>query len=266
MSRKTLIARLNDAAGVLDKVNNALNRHAAKLPPELLLTFQEFLQCKNDFSHWKSLIEAREASGRLLAGLESRVDGSDRVDVGGQLMEFNIVRLFLTQAYLSSAWSLADHVMAACGKVLLPPSASMDPKRPAQILDLFSSDRKKLCPGVIFKSFKKSFGWAIGISYASRNLFLHDGGRLTSGNFFLGPTSSDAFRISQDGWDFLVARARTYNVDETDTIPVWPMSPHDDLRTIHDLCAGEVDCALGIILGSACGALLSHVTFLVEED
>ena len=46
----------------------------------------------------------------------------------------------------------------------------------------------------------------------------------------------------------------------------WPQSPQDDLIKLLDICERELDDALGILLGSACGMLKVHLGFMLGQD
>lgn len=116
-------------------------------------------------------------------------------------------------------------------------------------------------------SLRATFGWPIGLSYTLRNHFFHDGGALDGTDFFEGPSATSGFKISEDGWDRIEKRARSYGVDATHhrVGAAWPSAPRDDLRQLIDVCERETDDALGILIGSACRALVSHVGFIVGE-
>jgi hypothetical protein len=113
-----------------------------------------------------------------------------------------------------------------------------------------------------FDSIRHTFGFPIGISYAIRNHFLHDGAHDAGTSFFEGPESHAAFRISATAWKRIEARATTrYGVERTfhRLGAGWPVTPLDDLRLVLADCEREVDDALGVLLGSACRSLAFHV-------
>ena len=87
-------------------------------------------------------------------------------------------------------------------------------------------------------------------------------------DFFDGPTAASRFAISADGWTRIEEKAASYGVDPSHhrVGPGWPPAPRDDLRVVLDVCEREVDDALGVLIGSACRALLAHVGLVVGED
>ena len=115
---------------------------------------------------------------------------------------------------------------------------------------------------------RRSFGWPIGLSYAIRNHFIHDGGHLDGNDFFEGSTHESAFRISDPGWGRIEDQAKSYGVDPSyhRAGALWPGSTKDDLRELLKVCEREMDDALGVLLGSACKSLLGHVGFMLGED
>jgi hypothetical protein len=127
---------------------------------------------------------------------------------------------------------------------------------------------KKTTAAAIFESVRQAFGWPIGLSYAIRNHFVHDGAQIDGSDFFEGPSAASAFRISADGWDRMEKKAEAYRVERSHhrAGANWPSTPKDDLRVVLAVCEREMDDALGVLLGSACGSLRAHVAFMVGED
>jgi hypothetical protein len=116
-------------------------------------------------------------------------------------------------------------------------------------------------------SMRRTFGWPIAVSYALRNHFVHDGGRGARGNFFEGPESKTAFRISDDGWRYIERSAQGYGVASDDhRSAAWPVAPKDDLRALLDACERETDDALGILVSSAARSLTAHVGCMLGLD
>lgn len=87
-------------------------------------------------------------------------------------------------------------------------------------------------------------------------------------DFFEGPASGAAFRISAEGWDRVEQQAESYGVERAfhRVGASWPGTPRDDLRVVLEVCEREMDDALGVLIGSACGSLLAHIGFMVGED
>ena len=79
---KTLQDRLHNAKVVLDHVHAALGRHSTTLPREVETSFRALIDYRTDIDHWLGMLEARAASCRLLAALESQADADDCVPLG----------------------------------------------------------------------------------------------------------------------------------------------------------------------------------------
>ncbi len=71
-----------------------------------------------------------------------------------------------------------------------------------------------------------------------------------------GRASSSPRRVASKG---RVGRSHHRAVD-------WPTSPRDDPRVVLRVCEREMDDALGVLLGSAGGALQAHVGFMLGQD
>lgn len=266
---KTLEDRLRDAKMELGKADAALLRHATMLPPEVAQQFRTVTAFAGDVEHWIELIGARSAARLLLTGLEAQADANDHVPLGTSRAKYQHVRLIGVQAYLATKWALADRLVGMVGRVFCTPDAGFDVTRPAQLVAQFvQKERKKNTAGALYESVRQTFGWPIGISYALRNHFVHDGAQLAGADFFDGPTAASRFAISADGWTRIEERAKSYGVDPTHhrVGPSWPTAPRDDLRVVLDICERESDDALGILVGSACRMLVAHVGCMVSED
>jgi hypothetical protein len=114
------------------------------------------------------------------------------------------------------------------------------------------------------------FGWPIAVSYAIRNLFLHDGGARDGWTFFEGPTIGSGFRVSEKGWFHICDQAKGGQRSALTSTQMRAAedctSRPDDLRRLLAMCEREMDEALGILLGSACGLLRAHVGHLLGEE
>jgi hypothetical protein len=265
---KTLEIRLRDAKGALDKANAAIARHPGKLAPEVEDLFRNVIQFGGDVEHWIGMLQARSVAAALLVDLEKTADATDCVALGTTRVKFQHVRLIGVQSYMTTTWALADRMTGMIGRVLCPPSAGSNPMNPAQLVSHFVQlEKGKIPAAVLSKSVRHMFGWPIAISYAIRNHFVHDGAQFGGSDFFDGPAAGAAFRVSADGWERIVEKAESYGVDSSHSrSPSWPSTPRDDLRVVLTACEREMDDALGVLLGSACGSLLSHVGCMVGED
>lgn len=267
---KELDERLRDARGVLDRVHAALGRHPGRLPQDVEDAFRKVTDYRSDIDHCRGLCAARAAAAQVMDALETRTDGDDCVPLGASRAKYQHVRLISSQSYLAVTWSLSDRITAIVGRVLCTPDAGFNEASPAQLVSHFvQKERKRTTAGTLFESVRHAFGWPIGLSYAIRNHFIHDGAQSSGSDFFEGPTAAAAFRISAPGWARVEKKAEeTYAVDRTlhRAGVNWPATPRDDLRVILSACEREVDDALGVLLGSACATLLSHAGFMLGED
>lgn len=217
---------------------------------------------------YPEVYEARKAALQLLEALETTADADDKVLLGTTLIKFQHVRFIGVQAYITTVWALADRITGMVGQVLCTPDAGLYGKKPAKLVEHFiKPERNKTTAAALFKSVQQTFGWPIGLSYAIRNHFAHDGAQIAGSDFFKGPSAAAAFRISDDGWKLVVEKATSYGVsDSFHRVPLWPLAPQDDLRIVLKICEQEMDDALGVLLGSACNSLRGHVGFILGED
>jgi hypothetical protein len=181
------------------------------------------------------------------------------------------VRFIGVQAYVTTNWALADRITGIVGRVLCTPAAGRNSENRTHLLFHFVNrdNTNKMTAAALFESVRQAFGWPIGLSYAIRNHFVHDGAQIGGSDFFEGPSAASAFRISADGWDRMEKRAEAeYRVERSwhRAGASWPSTPQDDLRVVLAVCEREMDDALGVLLGSACGSLRAHVAFMVGED
>jgi hypothetical protein len=259
-----------NASTTLDKLKAALDQKPGLLLPSVDDSFRSALESRSDLSYSIEMLEARGAARQYLVDLETRVDSHDLVSYGPSKIKFSCARLIGTQAYLATKWALADRISVMAGRVFCSPEVSENRASPVQLISHFVQDkRKKSTAAVLYKSMKSSFGWSVGISYAIRNHFVHDGGQANGSDFFAASTPRSAFQISAEGWVRIEETARnTYFVDPTmlRTAAVWPDNSRDDLREVLRVCEQETDDALGVLLGSACHTLRAHVSFMLGED
>ena len=265
----TLRQRLDGAKATLGQVDVALGRKPGALPADVEKAFRSVVDYRSDIDHWITMVDARTAAWDLLDGLESKADADDLVPFGATRAKFVHVRLIGVQAYVATKWALADRITGMVGRVLCTPDAGFNGASPAQLVSHFlQKDRKKMTAGALYESLRCAFGWPVGISYAIRNHFVHDGGQMAGSDFFEASASASAFRISDEGWSRIEKTAQEkYVVDSSlhHAGATWPVSPRDDLRVVLRVCERETDDALGVLLGSACNTLLGHVGFMLGE-
>jgi hypothetical protein len=268
---KTLQERLCDARSVHKQVHTALGRHPSGLPKEVETSFRALVDYRMDIDHWRGMLEARAAARQLLDTLETKVDADDCVPLGAAFVKYQHLRFIGVQAYVTTNWALADRISGMVGRVLCTPEAGLNGVNPAHLISHFVNRDKTrtTTAAALFESVRQAFGWPTGISYAIRNHFVHYGAQIGGSGFFEAPAAASAFRISADGWDRVENKAEAeYRVDRLclRAGASWPSTPQDDLRVVLAVCEREMDDALGVLLGSACGSLRAHVAFMVGED
>jgi len=267
---KPLRDRLKAAKVELVKVKTLLVKHsnAGKLPVDVVAQFNELAAFEKDVEAWLDMLAAREAARQLLTGLEQQVDSADTVPLGQARVKYQHVRLIGVQAYLASKWALADRLVGMVGRIFCTANAAFDVTQPAQLVSEFvNKERKRNTSAALYESIRQTFGWPIGVSYALRNHFVHDGGQLAGVDFFDGPTATSKFAISAEGWKRIEDKATTYGVAQSHhrVGAAWPSTPRDDLRVVLDVCERETDDALGVLVGSACHSIAIHVGYMHDE-
>lgn len=272
---KPLDERLRQVKGELAQIETTLTTHSGtKVTLEVADEFKKVTAFANDVDHCLRMIEARALARNVLSGLEGLADGDDTVPIGAGRAKFHLVRFLGLQAYLASKWALADRIAGVAGQILCAPNQlnNMD-KRPPQLLSHFiSGELEGKTAALTFLSLRRLFGWPIGVSYAVRNHFVHDGGRnkadFNKSDFFDADTAVSAFAISEDGWKYVENRAKSYGVEPTHHrlgTAGWPVTPRADLRVVLEVCEREMDDALGVLVASATRTLASHVGYIVGE-
>lgn len=240
------------------------------IPQEVERAFRNEAIASADIGHWLAMLDARAAAWQLLDGLETKADADDLVPLGASHAKFVHVRLIGVQAYLATNWALADRITGMAGRLLCTPNAGSNAASPVQLVTNFVQvERKKTTAAALYSSIRSSFGWPVGVSYALRNHFVHDGGQKDGSDFFEAPAAAAGFRISDEGWSRIEKTVQDrYTVDASHQRvgATWPVRPQDDLREILRVCERETDDALGVLLGTACRILLIHVGFMLGED
>lgn len=257
----------------LDQVYSALSTPtASKLPSDTEQRFRKVVEFRDDIDHLISILQAREQARKWMSVLEQGVNDRDRVPFGPppSMVDFRHARFLVTQSYITSTWSLADRITGAAGQVLCSPAKGLDRSKPVQLVEemINKKGQQKVTVFALLQSVRDTFGWPIAISYAIRNHFVHDGAQWETADFFEGTTAESAFKISSEGWRRVKSRAEEYGVTDIHQrdSSTWPTSPQDDLRAVFDVCEREMDDALGVLIGSACGFLRLHAAFMLGLD
>jgi hypothetical protein len=268
---KTLSERLDDAKEILDGIHSAIQASPEDLKSDARDYFSKVLEGRNELVNVQNLIKVRLSALKYLDNLGTEPDSEGNVLFGSIRVHFAHARLMGVQAYLSTAWSISDTLCRIAGRLLCTPDAGQNEAAPSQLVSHFisKSSAKKQAASSAFSPLRPSFGWPIGISYAIRNLFLHEAGNLGVKNFFVDMTALSEFRIAEEGWSQVIEVAQgDYNVDAAmhRVTTGWVDSPTDDLRLVLQGCEREMDSALGSLLISACHGFRASVACLLEQD
>ena len=293
---KTLDERLRDAKATVDQIGTMLGKATAALPTVVADQFRRSLDAASGIEYWRELVSARAAALQFLDALETRVDGEDLVEVFATQagatptkLKYSHVRLLGVQSYLSLSWSLADRITAMAGRVLCTlQGGALNDQSPVKLISHFVQEergkeglaveeqkkeidgrhRRRSTAAMVSDSIRQTFGFPIGVSYAIRNHFIHDGAESSDAEFFENRASTGAFRISAKGWSLIERKTFGYGVmrDYIRASAAWPNAPRDDLRVVLAVCEREVDDALGVLLGSACTAMSAHIGFMLGAD
>ncbi|HND31233.1 MAG TPA: hypothetical protein PKY30_08975 [Myxococcota bacterium] len=260
--------RLERAKADVQRVDSALMNRGEILPTTLRRELQEnHLPKLSCIRHWEHLIVAREQAWNGLVGLEGRAQ-EGKVPFGEAMVAFHVVRFLMMQAYLSATWSLADHLTGVCAKIVCPKCQTKDPRTPVQLVSGFLKRDKVDTPASLSEPLRLCFGWPIGISYALRNYFIHDGALNPEDplTFFREETPDSGFMLTEDGWMTIENIARKYSVRPEQHRAVWPSDPTADLRPVLAACEQDLDEALGLLLGTATKMMMAEVAILLDED
>lgn len=265
----SLQTRLSSSKELLTDVLSALGRNPGKLPTGAEDAYREFIDARASIDYWLALLDARKEAWGFIDGLEDEVDGHGRVPFGKSRASFQAARFLGVQSYLTTTWALTDRIVGSIGRVVCTVDTGRNDQNPTQLVKHFiQKDRKKSPCSVLFYSIRDGYGWPIGVSYAIRNHFVHDGAEYGAEPFFEGSVAGAGFRISREGWARIEKTVATvYDVDDScqRDRASWPSTPRDDLREVLAACERELDDVLGVLLGSACHLLMAHVGFLAGE-
>ncbi len=267
---KSLEERLNDAKGKLREVDEALGSQRGDMSEKTWESFRRIVSYQNSIEHWLATLDARADAFHYLDRLELNVDSEGRVLLGTISVKFRHARFIGVQAYLTSMWALADSLTGMVGQVVCTREKCSNDRELPKLVPNFIR-RKSAAESVaapFFHSLRESYGWPISVLYAIRNHFVHDAGYANGVDFFQSSLASSAFGISEGGWE----RVEKQAMDDGVTFinhrggEGWLAEPRDDLRTVFRECEIQLDDALGILVGSACAALRSHLAFFQGQE
>ena len=261
---KGLEERLNNANTALGVVAKALNPPPVNLAPSAVEVLNESVNAQSEIPHWKRLLETRAAALDVLTSLEKEANSNDLLAIGGVEIRFDLARFMMVQSYLTAHWSLADSIVPVAGRIL----SGAGKKNSLKLADILGLNKSKAFAVTVHEPFVLSFGWPIGLSYALRNHFFHDGASVKGRSFFKGDTPKSAFEVSLDGWKRIERRAKDYGVDDTchRKGAAWLPNPTADLRAVLRDCETEMDDAMGTLLGGACACLKVQLAFVLGQD
>lgn len=183
---------------------------------------------------------------------------------------FVLNRTLRLQAYLSATWSLYDQLSACAIRLSAVPSVRALPF-PSLYSTVFT-DRKEGSQkdsGKCDNNFgfnmaawlREEYGWAIGLSYKIRNVFLHEAGHLGGKSLFAHHTGGDIFELDIEQRNELYERVeRSYRLTEArefHRFDEWPT--FTSMLDLLQLLEVECDAAVGIFAEFAVrGVNLQH--------
>jgi hypothetical protein len=267
---KTLEQRLQDSLRKFDEMHLILNRKRGNVHADVENVLRSFANLRDEIAGIIELIDVRRSASRFLDALEIKVDEHDNIALNGLTLKYHHVRFIGVQAYVSTTWAIADRITGTVGRILCTQETGSNALSLAKIPVFIKRDiAKKSTAALLVKSVRQTFGWPIGLSYAIRNHFFHDGAQWEGRDFFEGTQAVAAFRISDAGWRLIEQKAiNEYEVNDSchRAGARWPVAPKDDLRATLQVIEQEMDDALGVLWGSAWNSLLGHLGFILGED
>lgn len=253
--------RLLVTRNTLVELDGYLDQQSKALPSDVRDRFKQMTAFASEVDGLITLLHAREEARGFLTDLEKQADEKDIVPYGAARAKFQHVRQIGVQGYLSLQWALADRLGTVASKILCDTQGASCPLMSYFVLPA----RKNSTPAVLLESIRQPYGWPIGISYALRNVFHHEG----APDFFAGHTALSKFAISEIGWkaaEFKVINEYKLESTHHHRLSIWPANPRDDLRAVLDICTLEMDDALGVLVGSASKMFASHVGYMLGQD
>jgi hypothetical protein len=267
---KPLEQRLQDSLRKFDEMHLILNRKRGEVHADVENILRSFANLRDEIAGLIELVEVRRSASRFLNALETRADENDNIVLNGLSLKYHHVRFIGVQAYVSTAWAIADRITGMVGRILCTQETGSNASSLAKIPAFIKRDiAKKSTAALLVQSVRQTFGWPIGLSYAIRNHFLHDGAQWEGRDFFEGTAAAAAFRISDAGWKLIEKKAiDEYGVNDSchRAGARWPVAPKEDLRSMLQVIEQEMDDALGVLWGSAWNSLLGHLGFILGED
>lgn len=279
--REHLEKALADLRAAEEDISRAVTSSPPKLSASGAVVIRSQLKLQREIEQCLVLLQAREAAESYLVDLEDHAHPvTHEVRYGEGTVPFHIARLLGTQSYLSVVWSIADKLAVAADGFFAP---GIGKRNDANLFNTFMSQEHaaKRVPGYVWHPLRASFAWPTGIAYLIRNHFLHEGGSNVEWEFFAGNDPTAAFKIGDKAWDHLdrAHRDEKHALDPTMTRirpdKRWPWPREDpqghrrdspvDLRQLLNVCVCEMDVALGIIVGTACGSVRLYTRHLLES-
>ena len=264
MSESKLRQRLSDALALQREVVGVLG----SLPETQFSGYlREVASYDTEIRRALGALDVRATVRNLLSRFEDTLDPQRaEVELGSLRINADHARLALTQSYLVNAWAAADALTAGFGRILCPECKAQNASHPAKLWEDITRWKGANTSAPLHKMAHDCFGWPVGLSYAIRNHFIHDGDTIEGPDLFAGPAAVTQFHISDDGWDSVLKKMKDYQVDETHTRAPERPWPKDDLRNVLDICHREIDALLGILVGTGCAALQAQVRCLLDPS
>lgn len=248
---KLLEERLRDAKPPLVKLRKDYARYTVSDPSWKSKGVEDFIKACN-IDHWLEVIAAKDAAMTFANGL---IHGNTQPMMGHQF-PFEHLRIIAISSYLSSQWALADSITAACGQILCTSSKAQNEISPPQLVTTFfkKEARNQHVASILANDLFQKYGYQAAISYAIRNLWMHEG----APDFFESP---ETFHIKPAAWPEIDKKAREYI-----GVQAIQAQKHQDLRQILVDSSSAIDEALGIIFYTAYQTATQYLLAYTGQD
>lgn len=201
--------RIIDSQQRLADLEITLAAEAGNINHEINEYFGTIIQCRHDYEYWLGMLAARNDAKEFLANMKQKEEIPVSIEAGyfniftqPKTIRFHNARLLGIQAYIIATWSLAENITEFAGKIMC---AKMNKNKSAQFIGNFINKKEKEkndantkeekmpypSARLFHEIIKNNYGWALGISYAIRNSFVHDGGVSYGNNMFKSKDSAD---------------------------------------------------------------------------
>ncbi|MCY4380051.1 MAG: hypothetical protein OXC40_00570 [Proteobacteria bacterium] len=242
---KTLKASLESGRVILKEVESKLKECQQKpISDKTINHFQTIIQCHNSIDHWIFLIEEKSKALAKLQKLKqdpSTIYSEPPTDPSTTSFslkqapndsEFKSKRWINLLSHITSQWALVDSISAMVGRVFCTRDIQNN-YNPAKLIQHFINNKK--APGLLYKLLDhQSIRSPAIISYAIRNIVVHDGAYVDSSDLFESTKSESILRLSKNGWKAIKDKA-TYREQSSGRIDIDEAVIWSDNQCVFDI-------------------------------